>query len=106
MSDLPSEVSKSAMTALTSSLELGSCLDATSAELLAKASLSVPHRPLGSAAETAMPTTVGLSKTLVHSSGVKLCLFAMAASCSSHLTGFTGAELFIRSDVAATHGSW
>jgi hypothetical protein len=30
----------------------------------------------------------------------------MAASCSSHLTGFTGAELFIRSDVAAAHGWW
>ena len=48
------------------------------AELLAAASFSVPHSPLGSAVDTAIPTSMGLCKTLVHSSGVKLCLFAMA----------------------------
>jgi hypothetical protein len=54
--------------------------DAAIADLLTKASLSVPHKPLGSAAETAMPASTMLSKTFVHSAGVKLCLLAMAAS--------------------------
>jgi hypothetical protein len=54
--------------------------DEAIADLLAKASLSVPHKPLGSAAETAMPANIILSNNLAHSSGVKFCLFTMAAS--------------------------
>src|SRR5215470_16899000 len=77
---LPSDVSKSAIAALMSSLELGSRLAAASAELLAAASLRVPHKPLGSAADTATPATMMLSSTLVHSSGVKSFLLAMAIS--------------------------
>jgi hypothetical protein len=38
------------------------------------ASLSVPSRPLGSAAVTATPTTIGLAETRAHSSKVKLAL--------------------------------
>jgi hypothetical protein len=37
----------------------------------------VPQMPLGSAAETAMAVTIGLSKTLVHSSDVKFRLLAI-----------------------------
>ena len=51
----PSFVETAMTAALTNSLEAGSRLDALIAELLAKASLSVPHNPLGSAAETAIP---------------------------------------------------
>ena len=40
-----------------SSFEPGFDFAAANAELLAKASLRAPHRPLGSAAETAMPAT-------------------------------------------------
>ena len=47
-----------------SSLELGSRFAAASDELVAAASLTVPHKPLGSAAETAMPATMMLSNTL------------------------------------------
>ena len=68
------------ITSLMSSLELGSRLAEASAKLLAAASLRVPHKPLGSAAETAMPATMILSNTLVHSSGVKSFLLAMAVS--------------------------
>jgi len=39
--------------------------------------------PLGSAADTAIPANIMLSELLVHSSGVKFCLFAMAASYGS-----------------------
>ena len=73
----PSEVSSSVMTALASSLAPASALTPASAVPLAKASFSVPHRPLGSAAVTATPAIITLSITLVHSSGVKLCLLAM-----------------------------
>src|SRR5262249_17877868 len=83
MAERPSDVSKLAMTALINSLELASVFAAATAELLAKASLSVPHRPLGSAADTAIPANITLSEILVHSSGVKFCLFAMAASYGS-----------------------
>src|SRR3990170_2259185 len=80
MADRPSAVSKSRMTALMRSLEPESSFAASSADLLAKASLSVPHKPLGSAADTTMPATIVPSKTLAHSSGVKFCLFAMVLS--------------------------
>jgi len=81
---LPSDdVSKSTIAALMSSLELGSRLAAASAKLPAAASLRVPHKPLGSAAETAMPATMMLSNTLAHSSGVKSFLLAMAVSSES-----------------------
>ena len=39
--------------------------------LLGEAESRLRRRPLGSAAETAIPATIMLSKTLVHSSGVK-----------------------------------
>ena len=65
------------MTAFTSSLERASDFAAASAELLAKPSLTKPHTPLGSAAETAIPASIVLYRILVHSSGVKLCLFAI-----------------------------
>ena len=72
-----------------SSLEPASSFAVAIAELLAAASFSVPHSPLGSAVDTAIPTSMGLCKTLVHSSGVKLCLFAMAVP-SSALKGVNG----------------
>src|SRR6476659_4183997 len=78
---LPSlDLSKAATAALMSSLELGSRLAAASAGVPAAASLRVPHQPLGSTAETAMPAAMMLSNTLVHSSGVKSFLLAMAVS--------------------------
>jgi hypothetical protein len=76
----PSPDWKSAITVLMSSLELGSRIDALIADRLATASLMVPQRPFGSAAETAMPVRTGLSNILIHSSGVKLCLLAMVVS--------------------------
>ena len=60
-------------------LELG-CGFGKSALPLAKDSCSNPMRPLGSAAVTAMPDSTTLCTILLHSSGVKLCLFAMASS--------------------------
>src|SRR6516164_2314851 len=75
-----------------SSLDLASRLAAASAELLAAASLRVPHKPLGSADDTAMPATRMLSSTLVHSSGVKSFLLAMAVSSElSALPGISAA---------------
>ena len=65
-----------------SSFDPGFDFAAASAELLAKASLRAPHRPLGSAAETAMPASMVLSRILVYSSGLKFCLFAMTTSYS------------------------
>ena len=65
-----------------SSFDPGFDFAAANAELLAKASLRAPHRPLGSAAETAMPANIVLSRILVHSSGLKFCLFAMTTSYS------------------------
>src|SRR6516165_5537180 len=61
----PSEVPKSATTAFISAL------------LSAKLSLRRPHRPLGSAAETAIPAIITLSRRTFHSSGVKFDLSAM-----------------------------
>src|SRR4051794_25990737 len=43
-----------------------------------KLSFNSPQRPLGSAAVIAIPAIIGLSNSLVHSSGVKLVLSAMA----------------------------
>jgi hypothetical protein len=58
--------------------------------------------PLGSAAETAIPTTIGLSKTLVHSSGVKFCLFAMAASDDGEPRGGFAEEINSRATRACS----
>src|SRR5262249_5059501 len=66
-----------------SSLEPESDFAAANAELLATPSFSNPHKPLGSAAETAIPASITLSRILVHSSDVKLCLFAMTTSYAS-----------------------
>src|SRR5271165_3969875 len=43
-------------------------------------SLSMPMRPLGSAADTAIPTSRGLCSRDFHSSGVKFAFVAMALS--------------------------
>lgn len=45
-----------------------------------KAILQGLLRPLGSAADTAIPTSIVLCSTFVHSSGVKFCLLAIADS--------------------------
>src|SRR6516225_6349809 len=58
-------------------LAVGSVLAATSAEPSAKLSFRRPHRPLGSAAEIAIPAIVTLSRRSFHSSGVKFDLSAI-----------------------------
>src|SRR5215469_12622968 len=52
----------------------GSNCACTSARLLAILSFSIPQRPLGSAAVTAMPAIITLSRRSFHSSGVKFDL--------------------------------
>src|SRR5262249_41860046 len=73
----PWEVSKSATTALISASVPGSILAVISALPPAKLSLRRPHRPLGSAAETAIPAIITLSRRSFHSSGVKFDLSGM-----------------------------
>src|SRR6516165_3469195 len=58
-------------------LAVGSVSAATSAEPSAKLSFRRPHRPLGSAAEIAIPAIVTLSRRSFHSSGVKFDLSAI-----------------------------
>src|SRR5215471_13324177 len=70
----PSAVSKSATTALISASAPGSNLAVISALPSAKLSFRRPHRPLGSAAETAIPAIMTLSRRSFHSSGVKFDL--------------------------------
>src|SRR5262249_22317235 len=65
---------RSATTALTSRPDRGSTCACASALLLAKLSFSNPQRPLGSAAVTAMPAIITLSRRSFHSSGVKFDL--------------------------------
>jgi hypothetical protein len=55
----------------------GSILAVSSALPLAKLSFKRPHRPLGSAAETATPATITLSRRSFHWSGVKFDLSGM-----------------------------
>src|SRR5512134_1188301 len=71
-----------------SSLELVFDFAAANAELLANASLRAPHKPLGSAAVTAIPANIVLCKILLHSSGLKFCLFAMATFHCLLLTSY------------------
>src|SRR5262245_44229948 len=73
----PSAVSKSATTALINSFDPGSILALTSAEPLAKLSFRRPQSPLGSAAVTAIPAIITLSRRSFHSSGVKFDLSVM-----------------------------
>src|SRR5215217_4963215 len=73
----PSLVPKSVASALMSSVG-PEVLASKSAHPLDRLSFSNPHRPLGSAAVTASPAIMGLSRSLVHSSGVKLVLLATA----------------------------
>src|SRR5499427_7663615 len=73
----PSAVSKSATTALISASAPGSNLAVISALPSAKLSFRRPHRPLGSAAETAIPAIITLSRRSFHSSGVKFDLSGM-----------------------------
>jgi hypothetical protein len=63
---------------LISGFAAGSILTFTSSLLLAKLSFSSPQSPLGSAAVTAMPDIITLSRRSFHSSGVKLDLSVMA----------------------------
>src|SRR6188472_4498715 len=76
---LPSVVLKSSTTALMSALAPGLVLAFASSVPPAKLSFKRPHRPLGSAAVTAMPAAIVLSNRTFHSSGVKFDLFAMGA---------------------------
>src|SRR4051812_24890966 len=73
----PSLVPKSAASALMSSFG-PEVLASSNAHPLDRLSFRSPHKPLGSAAVTASPAIMGLSKSLVHSSGVKLGLLATA----------------------------
>src|SRR5262245_47283915 len=73
----PSEVSKSDTTDLMSGFALGSFLAASSALPLARPSLAMPIRPLGSASVTAIPASITLPSTWLHSSGAKSFLVAM-----------------------------
>src|SRR5215212_9955266 len=72
----PSLVPKSAASALISSFG-PEVLASSNAHPLDRLSLRSPHKPLGSAAVMAIPAIMGLSRSLVHSSGVKLVLLAM-----------------------------
>src|SRR6478672_12347852 len=83
----PSAVSKSATTALISASAPGSILAVTSALPLAKLSFKRPHRPLGSAAETAIPAAITLSRRSFHSSGVKFDLSGMGLLLNSFALG-------------------
>src|SRR5215813_12430067 len=56
----------------------GSALAAISALPSARLSFRRPHRPLGSAAEIAIPAVITLSRRSFHSSGVKFDLSGMA----------------------------
>src|SRR5262245_38652062 len=73
----PPAVSKSATTALISASAPGSNLAFISVLPSAKLSFSRPQRPLGSAAETAIPAIITLSRSSFHSSGVKFDLSGM-----------------------------
>src|SRR5215472_8135292 len=90
----PWEVSKSATTALTSGFVVGSALAAISSLPSAKLSFRSPHRPPGSAAETAIPDIVTLSRRSFHSSGVKFDLSAMDVT-PLLMTLLTLSDLFV-----------
>ncbi len=64
-----------------------SILAVTSALPLAKLSFKRPHRPLGSAAETAIPAIITLSRRSFHSSGVKFDLFRHGLTSTCLLRG-------------------
>src|SRR4051812_16022063 len=74
----PSLVPKSAATALINSFA-PEFLASSNAHPLDSPSFINPQSPLGSATVTAMPAIITLSKSVVHSFGVKLALFATAA---------------------------
>src|SRR4029077_17515294 len=67
----PSPVSNSLVTALISWFALASRAAPITACALAMLSLRVPQSPLGSAAVTAMPAIITLSRSVVHSAAVK-----------------------------------
>src|SRR6516164_393442 len=73
----PSPVAKSSTTALTSGLVPVSIFAFASIFPLAKLSSSRPQSPCGSAAVTASPAAITLSRRVFHSSDVKLDLSAM-----------------------------
>src|SRR5215210_3374011 len=73
----PSRVPKSVAIALISSFG-PEVLASSSAHPLDRLSFSSPHKPLGSAAVIASPAIMGLSSSLVHSSGVKFVLLTTA----------------------------
>jgi hypothetical protein len=76
----PSLVEKSVTTVLTNALVLAPAIAWVSALPPANDSFRSPQSPLGSAAVTAMPAIIGLSRSKVHSSLVKLALSAIASS--------------------------
>src|SRR6476661_4452445 len=78
----PSDVPKSATTALISALVPGSILAFARSVPLAKLSFRRPHSPLGSAAVTAIPAAITLSERTFHSSGVKFDLSVMSIDSS------------------------
>src|SRR4051812_9979404 len=69
-----------------------------------KLSFSSPQRPLGSAAVIAIPAIIGLSNSLVHSSGVKLVLSAMADLL--HVCAPTPEEVARSTTVTHQHAGW
>src|SRR5712692_3088924 len=73
----PSLAEKSATTALTREFALASVAACVSAAPPAKDSFKRPQSPLGSAAVMAIPAIMGLFKSSVHSSFVKLVLSAI-----------------------------
>src|SRR5215212_11145147 len=73
----PSLVPKSVASVLISSFG-PEVLASSNAHPLDRLSFRSPHKPLGSAAVTASPAIMGLSRSLVHSSGVKFVLLATA----------------------------
>ena len=72
-----------------SGLDPGSIFACLNALPLAKLSLSRPQRPLGSAAVTAIPAIMTLSRRSFHSSGVKFDLSVIASLLYLHLACFT-----------------
>src|SRR5262249_11306190 len=75
----PSLVSNALTTDLINSLEVGSALASSRVLPVAIDSFRTPNKPLGSAAVTAMPESITLSRIRFHSSGVKAILLAIAA---------------------------
>jgi len=79
-----------AASALISGSAAASALTLARAPLAAMPSLSMPQSPLGSAAVTAIPASIGASTSFFHSSAVKLDLSAMIRDSFLRFTSGTG----------------